>query len=164
MKRSFVAVMLTMSLASVGQAQDFTTGQAVGTITGAVIGNHFGGGSGKVAMTVLGAIVGNEVGRNLSGPQGYQPPVSSYHNYDLSSGSTPVMQRNAQQYEIRRCMGDGYHNGEYNPPAAASYCRGVMEAQRQRQARVERDAYIEGIRAQQEMQRQAYRQGWVDSN
>jgi len=160
MKKALVALAM-VSATSVAVAQEFTTGQVIGTITGAVIGSHFGGGSGKTAATVIGAVVGNEVGRNLSN----RPPQVSYHppmrpNYDLAQGSTVVRQRNIYQYEMDACVGDGYHNGEYNPAAAAAYCRGAMEAARQRQQRAERDAYIEGRRNYEEAQRQAYREGY----
>ena len=44
-------------------------GTAIGAITGGIIGNQFGKGSGKVAATlagaVVGGIVGNEIGRSL---------------------------------------------------------------------------------------------------
>lgn len=159
MKKALVALAL-LSATSTVMAQGFSNGQVIGTITGAVIGSHFGGGSGKTAATVIGAVIGNEVGRNLSN----QPPQVNYHPpmrpYDLAQGTTVGRQRNIYQYQMDACVGDGYHNGEYNPAAASAYCRGTMEAARARQQRAERDAYIEGRRNYEEAQRQAYREGY----
>ncbi len=47
-------------------------GTVIGGIAGGVIGNQFGGGSGKVLTTVAGAVaggaIGNQVGKNSGGP------------------------------------------------------------------------------------------------
>ncbi len=153
MKRSVIAIALAASALS-AQAQDYTWSQAIGTVTGAVIGNHFGGGQGKVAMTVIGAVVGNEVGRNLSNqrqyyvPQGsYRPPIAGYNQpYDMAWGNTVNIRANRAQSELDNCIGDGVYNGQYNPQAAAAYCRGAIEANRRRQAQAEVDAYNQGLR------------------
>jgi len=57
-------------------SQKSYTSTIAGSIVGGVVGNQFGGGSGKKIMTVAGALLGGSVGRDL----GYQS--SSYSNYD----------------------------------------------------------------------------------
>ena len=155
MKRTAITLALA-ACALTASAQDFSSGQVLGTITGAVIGNHFGSGNGKVAMTVIGGVIGNEVGRNLSGqrqyyvPQGsYRPPIAGYNqSYDMAWGNTANIRANRAQSELEICVGDGVYNGTYNPQAAAAYCRGAIEANRRRQAQMEQDAYNQGLRAQ----------------
>ncbi len=153
MKRTVIALALAASALS-ANAQEFSFGQALGAVTGAVIGNHFGGGTGNVAMTAIGAVVGSEVGRNLSNqrnyyvPQGsYRPPIAGYNQpYDMARGNTVNIRANRAQSELEQCIGDGVYNGVYNPDAAAAYCRGAIEAQRRRQAQAEMDAYSQGLR------------------
>lgn len=53
------------------------TSTIAGTIVGGVIGNQFGGGSGKKIMTAAGALLGGSVGRDLS----YKPSHSSDYRY-----------------------------------------------------------------------------------
>jgi hypothetical protein len=153
MKRTVIALALAASALS-ANAQEFSFGQALGAVTGAVIGNHFGGGTGNIAMTAIGAVVGSEVGRNLSNqrnyyvPQGsYRPPIAGYNQpYDMARGNTVNIRANRAQSELEQCIGDGVYNGVYNPDAAAAYCRGAIEAQRRRQAQAEMDAYSQGLR------------------
>jgi len=153
MKRTVIALALAASALS-ANAQEFSFGQAIGAVTGAVIGNHFGGGTGNIAMTAIGAVVGSEVGRNLSNqrnyyvPQGsYRPPIAGYNQpYDMARGNTVNIRANRAQSELEQCIGDGVYNGVYNPDAAAAYCRGAIEAQRRRQAQAEMDAYSQGLR------------------
>ena len=168
MKRS-IAVLLTLgALASQAQAQDTVAGQVLGTIAGAVIGNQFGGGNGKVAMTVIGGVIGNEVGRNLSRPQvqgGYYPPMEGQPPVYQTQQLPPEQKQFGFPYpdewnrripssrqawnarnRLNECVGDGYFQGVYNPQAALSYCRGMLEAEQVRQARLERDAYNQGFR------------------
>ena len=153
MKRTVIALALAASALS-AQAQDFTWGQALGAVTGAVIGNQFGGGNGNLAMTVIGGVVGSEVGRNLSNqrnyyvPQGsYRPPIAGYNQpYDMARGNDVNIRANRAYSELENCIGDGVFNGVYNPQAAAAYCRGAIEAQRRRQAQAEVDAYNQGLR------------------
>lgn len=153
MKRTVIALALAASALS-AHAQEFGWGQAIGAVTGAVIGNQFGGGAGNVAMTAIGAVVGSEVGRNLSNqrnfyvPQGsYRPPIAGYNQpYDMARGNDVNIRANRAQSELDNCIGDGVYNGVYNPQAAAAYCRGAIEASRRRQAQAETDAYHQGLR------------------
>ena len=63
----FVAV-LGPALALSGCAtmsENETAGTLIGGVTGAVVGNQFGKGSGRTAATALGAVIGATVGRNI---------------------------------------------------------------------------------------------------
>ena len=46
-------------------SENETAGTVIGGVAGAVVGNKFGGGSGKTAATALGAVIGAAVGRNI---------------------------------------------------------------------------------------------------
>jgi len=54
------------------QKESSPLGMVIGGIAGGVIGNQFGGGSGKVLTTVAGTVaggaIGNQVGKNSGGP------------------------------------------------------------------------------------------------
>jgi outer membrane lipoprotein SlyB len=54
------------------QKESSPLGMVIGGIAGGVIGNQFGGGSGKALTTVAGAVaggaIGNQVGKNNGGP------------------------------------------------------------------------------------------------
>ena len=92
-----------------------------GSVIGGVVGNQFGGGSGKKIMTIAGALLGGSVGRDL----GYQSP-SSYSNYDRGE-ECHVTQRYHQEERIDayrvtyRYQGQSYttemdrHPGKYIP-------------------------------------------------
>jgi hypothetical protein len=157
MKRGLIAIAIAASAVTAQvQAQEFGWGQTIGTITGAVIGNQFGGGTGKVAMTVIGGVIGSEVGRNLSNQRQYYLPQTQYippragyeQSYDMATGNTVNIRANRYQSQLDACVGDGVYNGQYNPQAALNYCRGALEASRRRQAQYEADAYAEGLRSQ----------------
>jgi len=72
------------------------TSTIAGSIVGGVVGNQFGGGSGKKVMTVAGALLGGSLGRDLA----YQP--SAYSNYDRGE-ECHVTERYHQEERI-----DGY--------------------------------------------------------
>lgn len=157
MKRTFIAIAIAASVVSAPtQAQDIEWGQVIGGVTGAVIGSHFGGGAGNTAMTVIGGVVGSEVGRRLSNQRQYYLPQNQYYPprrgyeqpYDMAAGNTVNIRANRYQSQLDECVGDGVYNGQYNPQAAANYCRGALEAARRRQAQYEADAYAEGLRSQ----------------
>jgi len=76
-------------------SQKSYTSTIAGSIVGGVVGNQFGGGSGKKIMTVAGALLGGSVGRDL----GYQSPSSSYSNYDRGE-ECHVTQRYHQEERI----------------------------------------------------------------
>jgi len=73
------------------------TSTIAGSIVGGVVGNQFGGGSGKKIMTVAGALLGGAVGRDL----GYQPSHTSNYN---QGEECRVTQRYHQEERI-----DGYY-------------------------------------------------------
>ena len=157
MKRTFIAIAIAASVVSAPtQAQEIEWGQVIGGVTGAVIGSHFGGGTGNTAMTVIGGIVGSEVGRRMSNQRQYYLPQNQYYPprrgyeqpYDMAAGNTVNIRANRYQSQLDECVGDGVYNGQYNPQAAANYCRGALEAARRRQAQYEADAYAEGLRSQ----------------
>ncbi|MEO5342345.1 MAG: RT0821/Lpp0805 family surface protein [Gammaproteobacteria bacterium SHHR-1] len=57
-----ILVIALLSLALLGGCSQRETGNVVGGIAGAALGNQFGHGSGRVAMTALGAIAGSAIG------------------------------------------------------------------------------------------------------
>ncbi|NQZ54231.1 MAG: hypothetical protein HRT93_08275 [Piscirickettsiaceae bacterium] len=75
--------------------QSYTTTIA-GGIIGGVLGNQFGGGSGKTALTIAGTLLGGSIGRDL----GYQSKSSSRHEH---GEQCRVTQRYHEEEQI-----DGY--------------------------------------------------------
>jgi len=74
------------------------TSTIAGSIVGGVVGNQFGGGSGKKILTVAGALLGGSVGRDYS----HRSSSSSYSNYNARE-QCHVTQRYHQEERI-----DGY--------------------------------------------------------
>ncbi len=64
-KSGLIFISLVLALPSVGCATKEDTGTLIGAGTGALIGNQFGRGGGKVAATVAGAVIGGFVGNRI---------------------------------------------------------------------------------------------------
>ena len=102
-------------------------GTVIGGVAGGVVGNQFGSGSGKTAATALGAVIGamtgNNVGASMDRPTVvYQQPPVTY----------------------RPSVGSGRCAGYANEGVRAACNRGVAKRDRERQRRLERDAYRRG--------------------
>ena len=73
-------------------------GTAIGAITGGIIGNQFGKGSGKVAATLAGAvgggIVGNEIGRSLDQRDRELARQAEFDAWERGAPRQPVRWRN----------------------------------------------------------------------
>ena len=126
-----VAVGLSACNAHTSGFNNQTGGTIVGGITGAVVGNQFGKGTGKTAATELGAVIGamtgNSVGAHMDRPAGQtviirEAPVQHGRHYHgrVRSGS-------CSQY---------YDRGE-----RAACLRGVADRKRAQQEEREREAY-----------------------
>lgn len=73
------------------------TSTIAGGLIGGVIGNQFGGGSGKTAMTIAGTLLGGSVGRDMG---------ANHHNHDVEYGyeeQCRVVERHHREQRI-----DGY--------------------------------------------------------
>ena len=94
-------------------------GTAIGAITGGIIGNQFGKGSGKVAATlagaVVGGIVGNEIGRSLDQRDRELARQAEFDAWERGAPRQPVRWRNP----------DNGRYGEVIPEAP--YKRGAVD-------------------------------------
>lgn len=148
MKRIFVIAAVAVSMtAQAEMTVEETSAVTLGAIIGAVAGQNLGHGNGRTAMTAVGTIAGAKFFYDMTQPKQLYPAAA--YNYKILG------------HDNFNCYSDGYYKGEFNPAAAQSYCRGVAESRQQRQARTERDAYIEGVRSQQQMLNHAYQQGFM---
>lgn len=76
----------------------------------------------------------------------YRPPVYVQPTYVMPPVYTPpavVYQRPADP-----CVGLTDYNGQYNPSAAQSYCRGQQQLARQQQAAQDQEAFNRGVSGQ----------------
>lgn len=147
MKRSIVALAFVAATGA-AQAQSMIA-EGIGAITGAVLCSELGGGNARYVASGVCAYAGAQIARKLTTPD--RPPV-----YPAQPGS---MQTQTGVVYQDTCLTDGYFKGEYNPAAARAYCRGAAEAQRRSAVAAERDAYYEGLRSSQQLERDAYRWG-----
>lgn len=78
-----IVTLMASLLPITATAQESYTGNIVGGIAGALLGNRVGGGNGRIAATaaggILGAIVGGNVERGSSYRQPYSPPQQTYY-------------------------------------------------------------------------------------
>tara|TARA_R110002124_G_scaffold104531_3_gene254707 strand:+ start:205 stop:666 length:462 start_codon:yes stop_codon:yes gene_type:complete len=101
MNLKILATLTVFGLALAG-CQNIGPKQGVGTVAGAVaggvIGNQFGGGSGKVAATALGIVagglIGSELGRSLDEQDRRRAANAEYQALENGRIGSPVVWRN----------------------------------------------------------------------
>lgn len=154
MKRSIVALALIAATSGVQAQQTNWLAEGVGAVTGAVLCSDLFGGNARYAASGACAYAGAQIARKLTTPN--TPPV-----YPVQPGQPGVVyvQPVPGPAYYDNCLSDGYFKGEYNPAAARAYCRGAAEAQRRSAIAAERDAYYEGLRSSQQLERDAHRWG-----
>ncbi len=154
MKRFIVAAALVSAAASAQAQQTNWIAEGVGAVTGAVLCSDLFGGNARYAASGACAYAGAQIARKLTTPN--TPPV-----YPVQPGQPQVVyvQPAPAPGYYDNCLPDGYFKGEYNPAAARAYCRGLVEAQRRSAIAAERDAYYEGLRSSQQLERDAHRWG-----
>jgi surface antigen len=101
MRRSLVLAVLVgvaAPLATVGCESKQDGGTVIGAVTGGIIGNQFGRGSGRVASTLVGAviggIVGNEIGRSLDARDRQLAQQAEFDAWERGQSGRPVHWRN----------------------------------------------------------------------
>lgn len=149
MRRLIVVAALVSAAAGVQAQQTNWLAEGVGAITGAVLCSEIGGGNASYVASGVCAYAGAQIARKLTTPD--RPPV-----YPAQPNMVYVQPGAVYQ---DTCLTDGYFKGEYNPAAARAYCRGAAEAQRRAAIAAERDAYYEGLRSSQQLERDAHRWG-----
>lgn len=152
MKRLIVAAALVSAAAGAQAQQTNWLAEGVGAVTGAVLCSDLFGGNAKYAASGACAYAGAQIARKLTTPN--TPPV-----YPVQPGQPGMVYVQPGNVYQDTCLTDGYFKGEYNPAAARAYCRGAAEAQRRAAIAAERDAYYEGLRSSQQLERDAYRWG-----
>ena len=150
MKR-ILAISILAASAAGAQAQSIVA-EGIGMVAGAVLCSEIGGGNARYVAAGTCAYLGGQIARRLTTPN--TPPV-----YPVQPGQPNVVYAPPQPVYQDTCLTDGYFKGEYNPAAARAYCRGAAEAQRRAAIAAERDAYYEGLRSSQMMERDAHRWG-----
>src|SRR5881394_2686195 len=89
-------------------------GTAIGAITGGIIGNQFGKGSGKVASTlagaVVGGIVGNEIGRSLDQRDRELASQAEFDAWERGPPRQPVRWRNPNNGRYGEVIADDYYD------------------------------------------------------
>ena len=152
MKRSIIALALVAAASGAQAQQTNWLAEGIGAVTGAVLCSEIGGGNARYAASGVCAYAGAQIARKLTTPN--TPPV-----YPVQPGQPVVVYAPSAPVYQDNCLTDGYFKGEYNPAAARAYCRGAVEAQRRSAIAAERDAYYEGLRSLQMLERDAYRWG-----
>jgi surface antigen len=109
---------LAASLLSVGCANKEEGGTVLGAITGGIIGNQFGKGSGKVAATmagaVVGGIVGNEIGRSLDQRDRELARQAEFDAWERGPPRQPVRWRNPDNGRYGEIVAEDYYErGSY---------------------------------------------------
>ncbi len=93
LKIPFIAIAGTLALAGC-QASNETVGQATGAVAGGLIGNQFGGGSGRVAATIVGAlagvVIGGSIGRGLDNRSREAALAAEYNALERGTVGQPV--------------------------------------------------------------------------
>src|SRR5438045_3376549 len=104
---------LAASLLFAGCANNQEGGTAIGAITGGIIGNQFGKGSGKVAATlagaVVGGIVGNEIGRSLDQRDRELARQAEFDAWERGAPRQPVRWRNPDNGRYGEIIVEDYH-------------------------------------------------------
>lgn len=101
MPRLSIAVALGAAVAVAACSADSPkqdAGTVVGAIAGGVIGNQFGGGSGRVAATIAGAVIGgiagHEIGRSLDARDRELARQAEYDAWERGASGRPQRWRN----------------------------------------------------------------------
>ena len=93
LKIPYIAIAGALAIAGC-QASNETVGQATGAIAGGVIGNQFGGGSGRVAATIVGAlaggVIGGSIGRGLDNRSREAALAAEYNALERGTVGQPV--------------------------------------------------------------------------
>jgi surface antigen len=107
-----MALVGSFGLAACESKQD--AGTAIGAITGGIIGNQFGKGSGKVAATfagaVIGGIVGNSIGKDLDARDRELARQAEYDAWEHGPPGRPVRWRNPGRDHYGEIVAEGYYN------------------------------------------------------
>jgi surface antigen len=109
-----LALALVGSLALGACANKEEAGTAIGAVTGGIIGNQFGKGSGKVAATfagaVIGGIVGNSIGRDLDARDRELARQAEYDAWERGPPGRPVRWRNPDRNHYGEIVAEGYYD------------------------------------------------------
>src|SRR5262249_23183597 len=96
-------------------------GTAIGAITGGIIGNQFGKGSGKVAATfagaVIGGIVGNSIGKSLDERDRELARQAEFDAWERGTPGRAVRWRNPDNGRYGEVVAQAYY------PGGGSRCR-----------------------------------------
>ena len=88
---------LCIALASCGSVSNQQVGQVTGALAGGVIGNQFGGGSGRIVATAVGAlaggIIGGGIGQQLDARSRDQALTAEYNALETGAPGQPVQWR-----------------------------------------------------------------------
>jgi surface antigen len=117
MKR-FIALAAVAAFAPLGacgpDASKADTGTLFGAITGGIIGNQFGKGSGKVASTfagaVVGGIVGNSIGRDLDERDRILARDAEYDAWERGTPGRPVRWSNPANGRYGDVVAEDYYD------------------------------------------------------
>jgi surface antigen len=106
-----LAVVASLSLGACANNEE--SGTAIGAITGGIIGNQFGKGSGKVAATlagaVIGGIVGNAIGKDLDARDRELAREAEYDAWERGAPGKKVSWRNPDNGRYGEVIAEGYH-------------------------------------------------------
>ena len=113
MRVRLLTTALAVCVLSAGCANNQDAGTAIGAITGGIIGNPFGKGSGKVAATlagaVVGGIVGNEIGRSLDARDRELARQAEYDAWERGPPRQPVRWRNPDNGRYGEIIAEDYY-------------------------------------------------------
>jgi len=113
MRVRLLTTALAVCVLSAGCANNQDAGTAIGAITGGIIGNQFGKGSGKVAATlagaVVGGIVGNEIGRSLDARDRELARQAEYDAWERGPPRQPVRWRNPDNGRYGEIIAEDYY-------------------------------------------------------
>jgi surface antigen len=107
MKKTIAAAIIAFAalpLLMTGCANNQETGTVVGAVTGGIIGNQFGKGSGRAAATVagvlVGGLIGNQIGKDLDDEERERALEAEYRALEYGPDDEPTEWRGSR---------DGYH-------------------------------------------------------
>ena len=124
-----VAVGLSACNAHTSGFNNQTGGTIVGGITGAVVGNQFGKGTGKTAATALGAVIGAMTGNSVGA------------HMDRPAGQTVIIREPRRHNHYERPVRTGRCSQYYDRGTRAACLRGLADRKRAQQEEREREAY-----------------------
>ena len=92
--KGFLALALSGLLLGGCTVSNQSVGQVTGAVAGGIVGNQFGGGSGRIAATALGAlaggIIGGNIGRQLDEGSRQQALQAEYNALESGRSGQPV--------------------------------------------------------------------------